>query len=79
MASRSWLDGLVILVIVIFTNSSLVAQQKIEGLFYYDNAPVSIEIENGIIQQVTRLNNVPDDFPQVIIAPGFLCGRSTFT
>ena len=34
-------------------------------------APVSIEIEDGKITQITRLKEVPDDFPQVIIAPGF--------
>lgn len=47
------------------------AQQKIEGLFYFDYTPVSIEIKDGIIQQISRLNEVPEDFPKVIIAPGF--------
>ncbi len=70
MEGRSWFGLFIIMVMVIFGNS-LMAQNKVEGLLYYDYSPVSIEIEGGIITQINRLKEVPDDFPQVIIAPGF--------
>lgn len=50
----------------------LSSQERIEGLFYDDRAPVCIEIEDGIIKQITRLTDVADTFPQIIIAPGFI-------
>lgn len=68
---KLWMKNLIAISIMAATTFTTSAQQKIEGLFYYDNAPVSIEIEDGIIQQVNRLKDVPDDFPNLIIAPGF--------
>lgn len=49
----------------------LQAQEKIEGLFYYDHSPVSIEIRDGKIFQITRLEKLPEGVPEVFIAPGF--------
>lgn len=49
----------------------LQAQEKLQGLFYYDYTPVSIEIRDGKIFQITRLEKLPDGVPEVFIAPGF--------
>jgi N-acetylglucosamine-6-phosphate deacetylase len=51
---------------------STIAQKIIQGLFYYDHSPVSIEINEGKISQITRLEDVPADFPKLYIAPGFI-------
>jgi N-acetylglucosamine-6-phosphate deacetylase len=46
---------------------------KIEGLFYIDSAPVSIEIENDIITQVTRKASLDDvSFSNVYVGPGLI-------
>jgi N-acetylglucosamine-6-phosphate deacetylase len=52
--------------------SSVVPQEKIEGLLYLDHSPVSIEITDGRISDIKRLKNVTEDFPKVFIAPGFI-------
>lgn len=49
-----------------------VAQEKVEGLLYLDHSPVSIEITNGLITKVERLKEVPENFPKVYVAPGFI-------
>ena len=51
------------------------AQEKpvrVEGYLYLDHSPVSIEILNGKIMKVDRLTGIPDGFPKVYIAPGFI-------
>jgi len=50
----------------------VVAQEKIEGLLYLDHSPVSIEIIDGRISDIKRLKDVPENFPKVYIAPGFI-------
>src|SRR5210317_374378 len=47
------------------------AQETITGLHYFDQSPVSIEIKEGKITQVTRLDKLPEGTPEVFIAPGF--------
>lgn len=47
------------------------SQERIVGLLYYDHSPVSIEIRDGKIYQVTRLEKLPEGVPEVFIAPGF--------
>ncbi len=66
-----WRHFIVLFGLLICIDGLLMAQDKIEGLLYYDLAPVSIEIQDGKITQITRLKEVPEDFPQVIVAPGF--------
>ena len=54
---------------------SLSAQEKavtIEGLLYLDHSPVSIEIREGKIVKVTRLEEIPANFPKIYIAPGLI-------
>ena len=64
--------GLSILFFGLLTNTFVLqAQEKLEGLFYYDHSPVSIEIRDGKIFQITRLEKLPEGVPEVFIAPGF--------
>jgi len=65
------LNNFIILVLVFVCNLSL-AQEKIEGFFYLDHSPISVEIMNGKILKITRLKDIPKDFPEVYIAPGFI-------
>jgi len=58
-------------ILLIFYNSAK-AQRIIQGLFYYDHSPVSIEINEGKISQIIRLEDIPVDFPDLYIAPGFI-------
>lgn len=57
---------------VIFACNPLLAQQKVQGLLYTDHSPVSIEISEGRITQITRLDKLPEGLPEVYIAPGFI-------
>ncbi len=66
-----WRHFILLFGLLVFMDGLLMAQDKIEGFLYYDLAPVSIEIQDGKIAQITRLKEVPEDFPQVIVAPGF--------
>lgn len=50
----------------------LQAQEIITGLHYFDNSPIEVEIRAGKIAQVTRLEKLPESFPEVYIAPGFI-------
>lgn len=43
---------------------------KIEGLFYLDHAPVSVEIENGKIAGIKRIKELSDKKNRTYIAPG---------
>jgi len=44
----------------------------IEGLFYLDHTPVSIEIRDRKIHNIIRLKSLPENFPKHYIAPGFI-------
>ena len=57
----------ILVVSVMFLN----AQETIKGLYYFDHLPISIEISEGIITQVTRLDKLPEGFPEIYLAPGF--------
>uniref|UniRef100_UPI0032179455 N-acetylglucosamine-6-phosphate deacetylase n=1 Tax=uncultured Draconibacterium sp. TaxID=1573823 RepID=UPI0032179455 len=50
----------------------LQAQETIVGLNYYDHSPVTVEISDGIIRKITRLDKLPDGVPHVYIAPGLI-------
>lgn len=43
---------------------------KIEGLFYLDHSPISVEIENGIITGLKRIKELSDKNNKSYIAPG---------
>ncbi len=62
-------------VLVLPVPQTLTAQEKtvtIEGLLYLDHSPVSIDIREGKIVKVTRLEETPADFPKIYIAPGLI-------
>ncbi len=69
---RTLRKNIALSVIAITTFTSLFGQEIIKGLHYYDHSPVSIEISDGKIVQVTRLEKLPEGFPKVYIAPGFI-------
>ncbi len=60
------------MVVIITICISLKAQEKIIGLLYYDSSPVSIEIRDGLIMQVSRLDKLPEGLSEIYIAPGFI-------
>ncbi len=43
-----------------------------EGIHFFDNSPVSVEFENGIITKVDRLDQLPDGTTPFFIAPGLV-------
>ncbi len=49
------------------------ARQEIEGIYYLDGAPISIEIESGKIVRITRKESLSDTtLAHTYIAPGFI-------
>ena len=46
------------------------AQMKVEGLFYLDHSPVSVEIKDGKIAGITRIKELSDATNKMYIAPG---------
>jgi N-acetylglucosamine-6-phosphate deacetylase len=50
----------------------LSSPERIEGIYYYDYSPISIEIENGKIVKVERLNQLPEENKHIFIAPGLI-------
>lgn len=52
--------------------SSMSSQERIQGLFYLDQSPVSISFDDGKIKEIVRFKDVPGNFPKVYIAPGFI-------
>lgn len=47
-------------------------QDVVQGLFYLDNSPVSIEIQDGKIHSIRRLSELPANARNLYIAPGFI-------
>ncbi len=54
-------------------NTLKAAEKVIEGLFYHDGQPISIEMQNGKIERINRLDQLekPDQTKRYI-APGFI-------
>ena len=46
--------------------------KKIEGIHFFDNSPVSVEIENGFITKVERLDELSKNTEPFFIAPGLI-------
>lgn len=44
----------------------------IEGIYYYDNLPVAIEIQNGTISKIKRLNKLSAKTEPYYLAPGLI-------
>lgn len=57
---------------ILLIGSQLLGQTvtQVEGLFYLDQSPVRIEIQDGVIRSITRLEAGSTD--NVYIAPGFI-------
>ena len=53
-------------------NELLNAYQRIEGIHYLDFTPVAIEIANGKIVSIERLDKLTDESKPVFIAPGLV-------
>jgi len=64
-------EKIVFLIFPFILNSSC-AQDKIEGLFYLDEKPVSIVIRNGKISEINRISELPEEAKNVYIAPGLI-------
>ncbi len=71
LRTKTFLPRVVVLGIFLTVSFLLQAREKITGLLYYDRSPVSVEIRDGKIYQVTRLEKLPEGVPEVYIAPGF--------
>jgi len=48
------------------------SQQIIEGLHYLDHSPVRVEIADGKITDITRIEKLPEQARHIYIAPGFI-------
>src|SRR5689334_7449910 len=48
------------------------AQQRIEGLSYLDNKPISVLIKDGKIVEVKRISKLSQENKNVYIAPGLI-------
>ncbi len=48
------------------------SSNKIEGIYYLDHSPVSVEIENGLIKNLERIDKLSDNSEPLYIAPGLI-------
>jgi len=48
------------------------SSERIEGIYYLDYSPVSVEFENGIITKVERLNKLANNNKPLFISPGLI-------
>jgi N-acetylglucosamine-6-phosphate deacetylase len=48
------------------------SSRRIEGIYYLDHSPVAVEIENGFINKVKRLNKLSDNAKPFFISPGLI-------
>jgi len=46
--------------------------ERIEGINYYDYSPIAVEIKEGIITRIKRLNKLPDNVQKQFISPGLI-------
>jgi len=65
------MNSLQALIMLFIINTAVSAQEVIYGLHYYDHQPVSIEVKDGMIVQISRLEKLPEGTPELFIAPGF--------
>lgn len=65
---------LIVLAIIIFPGM-VTGQEKIsqiEGVFYFDHSPVRVDILNGKIANITRIEELTDKSSNIYIAPGLI-------
>lgn len=55
-----------------FSSNLSLGQKKIEGLFYLDRTPISIEITEGKISNIKRIKNLQEENKGIYIAPGLI-------
>lgn len=69
---RQLLTRLFMLISLLFGSFQIHSQDmmKVQGLMYYSNLPVEIQIENGQIVEINSLDNAPQGLP--FIAPGLI-------
>ena len=58
--------------VMILNLPPIFAQKIIEGLFYLDHSPVSIEITDGVITRINRIKELSGKDKPVYIAPGLI-------
>jgi N-acetylglucosamine-6-phosphate deacetylase len=55
-----------------FSSPLSYCQQKISGILYSDNKPVTITIKDGIITNVKRIKKLPEGSGSLYVAPGLI-------
>jgi N-acetylglucosamine-6-phosphate deacetylase len=63
---------LTIILILSGCETKMETEQKIEGLLYTDQSPVSIEIVSGKIKNITRIKALSGENKNIYIAPGLI-------
>ncbi len=48
------------------------SQQSIEGLLYLDHTPVRVEFEDGRITGIFRIEELPEEYDNIYVAPGLI-------
>jgi len=64
--------NLLIAIFFIFEIDVLYSQNKVEGLWYIDKKPVSVEMKDGKIVSIERIGKLSDERHVVYIAPGLI-------
>ncbi len=59
------------LIFLIITNFSF-SQTILEGLFYLDHSPVRVEIKDGKIEKLTRVDKIAKENENIYISPGLI-------
>ncbi len=49
-----------------------ISQKRVEGLHYLDYSPIAVDIENGKIVKVEKLNKLSEEYRHTFIAPGLI-------
>ena len=68
---KNKISRLTVIFLILGTNI-LYSQTRIEGLSYLDKKPVSVEINDGKIVSVQRIDKLTDRIHAVYIAPGLI-------
>jgi N-acetylglucosamine-6-phosphate deacetylase len=58
--------------LILFLPGIIFGQQKVTGLLYSDNKPVSITIKDGVITGIKKIKKLPAGSEALIIAPGLI-------
>ena len=68
----AWYLRFYLILLIIFSSPDSYCQQKVNGLSYSDNKPVSITIKDGKITAVKRIKKIPEGEPALFVAPGLI-------